>query len=242
MKASMRHNKFEVWVRWPFFLGVGLLGIDLLTTPVWVGAMDIGQAQAPFRKFQRADFGREKASINAREVADWALSSGDPQGMPFIVVDKRQARVFVFSRLGRFQGSAAALTGLTRGDESVPGIGDRPLSLIRPWERTTPSGRFAASLAKNVWGQDILWVDYEQGISLHPVRSVDPSERRLERLASPSAEDNRISFGCINVPTSFWEQVVHPLFQNTPGVVYVLPDTKALSSVFKLHPSTPVTP
>ena len=107
---------------------------------------------------------------------------------------------------------------------------------------TTPAGRFSATVAKNVWGQDILWVDYDQGISLHPVRSVDPRERRLERLASPSAEDNRISYGCINVPTSFWEKVVRPLFQNTMGVVYVLPDTKSLNAVFNLHPLTPVSP
>jgi hypothetical protein len=114
--------------------------------------------------------------------------------------------------------------------------------LIRPWERTTPAGRFNASLAKNVSGQDILWVDYEQGISLHPVRSVDPRERRLARLASPSVEDNHISYGCINVPMTSWKEVVQPQFQNTMGVVYVLPDTKALNAVFKLHPSTHPSP
>ena len=162
--------------------------------------------------------------------------------MPFVVVDKTAARVFVFNRQGRLVGAEAALLGLTRGDEGVPGIGDRPLRLIRPFERTTPSGRFSASLAQNIWGQAILWVDYEQGISLHPVRSVDPRERRLERLASPSIEDNRISYGCINVPLAFWTEVVQPQFQSAMGVVYVLPDTKPLKAVFNISSVAHATP
>jgi hypothetical protein len=216
--------------------------MDLLSTPLRLGAVELGQSQAPAAKVAGVDLGRENASRHAREVADWVLSSKDHQGLPFVVVDKTQARVFVFNPQGRLQGAAAALLGLARGDDGVPGIGDRPLSLIQPFERTTPAGRFTASLAKNVWGQPILWVDYEQGISLHPVRSVDPQERRLERLASPSASDNRISYGCINVPRSFWEKVVQPQFQNTLGVVYVLPDTKPLEAVFRHLPSAPPSP
>jgi hypothetical protein len=77
-------------------------------------------------------------------------------------------------------------------------------------------------------------LDYEQAISLHPVRSTNPSERRLERLASVTARDNRISYGCINVPTAFWRSVVRPAFKGTAGVVYVLPDTLTLGLVFAM--------
>lgn len=238
----MLNDKRRVRTRGSVFLGFLFVGTHMLSTPLSVGAVDLHPPRESLTKVSLADFGREKASVNAREVVSWVLVSQDHQGLPFLVVDKTEARVFVFSPQGRLQGAAAVLVGLTRGDEGLPGIGDRPLSLIRPFERTTPAGRFSATEAKNVWGQDILWVDYDQGISLHPVRSVDPRERRLERLASPSAEDNRISYGCINVPTSFWEKVVRPLFQNTMGVVYVLPDTKSLNAVFNLHPLAPVSP
>lgn len=234
----MLNDKWGARVSWLVSCGYVLLGASMLSTPVWVGALDLSQPQASRAKVSLADFGREKASSNAREVVNWVLGSQDHQGMPFVVVDKTQARVFVFNPQGRLQGAAPVLVGLTRGDEGVPGIGDRPLSLIQPFERTTPAGRFSASLDKNVWGHAILWVDYEQGISLHPVRSVDPKERRLERLASSTAADHRISYGCINVPHSFWNQVVQPQFQNTMGVVYVLPDTKPLQSIFKGMPHT----
>lgn len=234
----MLKDKWGARVRWPALLGFALLSTHMLSTPLWVGATDLGQPQASLAKVSVADFGQEKASSNAREVTDWVLRSRDHQGMPFVVVDKTEARVFVFNPQGRLQGAAAVLVGLTRGDEGVPGIGDRPLALIRPFERTTPAGRFSASLDKNVSGQAIMWVDYEQGISLHPVRSVDPRERRLERLASSTAADHRISYGCINVPHSFWNQVVLPQFQNTMGVVYVLPDTRSLNAIFKGMPHT----
>jgi hypothetical protein len=175
-----------------------------------------------------ADFRGELASESVQRTAEWAIRSADNQGLPFVVVDKVQARVFVFNSDGHLLGKAPALLGLTRGDDAVAGIGERPLSRIRINERTTPSGRFVASLARNISGQEILWVDYDQGISMHPVRSVDPKERRMQRLASPTANDNRISYGCINVSVHFWHKVVVPTFTGTQGIVYVLPESRPL--------------
>ena len=54
----------------------------------------------------------------------------------------------------------------------------------------------------------------------------------IERLATPTAEDNRISYGCINVPAAFYDNFVKPLFLPRNGIVYMLPDTKPLAAVF----------
>jgi hypothetical protein len=183
---------------------------------------------------EHADFRSHRASHDVRAVADWAVRSGDHQNLPFVVVDKIHARVFVFSPAGALLGVSPALLGLARGDDGVAGIGERALSQILPTERTTPAGRFMAALDSNLAGQAILWVDYELGISLHPVRSASPRERRLERLASSSEKDNRISYGCINVSAAFWHGVVQPTFANTVGVVYVLPETRPLNKVFAM--------
>ncbi len=172
------------------------------------------------------------ASPAVLAIVQGAVLSGNHQNLPFVVVDKIHAQVFVFNRSGQLLGSAPALVGLARGDEAVPGLGERPLSQIQPHERVTPAGRFVAELDRNAAGQTILWVDYEQAISLHPVRSLNPQERRLERLASASLQDKRISYGCINVPTQFWHAVVLPAFRHTKGIVYVLPDSRPLHSVF----------
>jgi hypothetical protein len=63
----------------------------------------------------------------------------------------------------------------------------------------------------------------------------NPKERRLQRLASPTPLDHRISYGCINVPAKFYNNVVSPAFTSTYGIVYVLPETRSISEIFALY-------
>jgi hypothetical protein len=182
-----------------------------------------------------ADFAAEPASADARHVADWVAASGDNQGLPFVIVDKKQARVYVFAPDARLIGAAPALLGLAIGDDSVPGIGDRKLSTIRPGERTTPAGRFVAALDHNLQGNPILWVDYAGAISMHPVITSNPAEHRAQRLATPTPLDNRISYGCINVPATFFHGTVSPAFAHSDGIVYVLPETRPVQQEFTMR-------
>jgi hypothetical protein len=152
--------------------------------------------------------------------------------MPFVIVDKKDAKVFVFAADGRLRGAAPALLGLAQGDDSSSGIGERKLADIRPEDRTTPAGRFVASLGYNFSGKDVLWVDYDLAISMHRVITSNPTERRLERLTSETPTDNRISFGCINVPERFFNEVVKSVFAGTYGVVYVLPESRPIKEIF----------
>jgi hypothetical protein len=104
--------------------------------------------QSPAATSMRADFRSEHPSDEARSMADWVVDSSDNKGLPFIVVDKVMAKVYVFDGYARLRGADSALLGLARGDRSVPGIGSRPMASIRPDERTTPAGRFKASLER----------------------------------------------------------------------------------------------
>lgn len=191
-------------------------------------------AGGPPRVASSADFLGESASDDARETANWVIRSGDNEGRPFIIVDKKATKVFVFGGRGDLRGATMALLGLAVGDESAPGVGDRQLSQIRPEERTTPAGRFAASFGLNLAGQDILWIDYNSALALHRVLAAGTSQHRLERLAPRSALSRRITFGCINVPVKFYEEVVQAEFRGTVGVVYILPETKPIHEVFQL--------
>lgn len=180
----------------------------------------------------RANFEQEVVSQASREMADWIVDSGDNLRKPFVIVDKKQAKVFVFDSLGQLRGAAPVLLGLAVGDDSVPGIGQRKLSSIRPEERTTPAGRFVASLDRNLHGEEILWVDYDTAISMHRVITSNPKERRAQRLDSPLMSDRRISYGCINVPVQFYNKVLSPAFTGTDGIVYVLPEIRSTREVF----------
>lgn len=180
----------------------------------------------------RADFGAERVSPAARHVADWVVDSGNNGSRPFVIVDKVEAKVFVFDARGSLRGAAPALLGQAQGDHTVPGIGQRKLSTIRPEERTTPAGRFVASLDRDVHGQEVLWVDYDAAISMHRVITSNPKERRQQRLDSLTPMEHRISYGCINVPVKFYDTVVSPTFKGTDGIVYVLPETRTAREVF----------
>jgi hypothetical protein len=186
-----------------------------------------------------AQFGGARPSAEARHVADWAVHSNDHAGMPFVIVDKAHSRVFVFDGEGRMLGAASALLGLALGDAAVPGIGERKMSSIRPDERTTPAGRFVATLARSLQGDDILWVDYDAAIALHRVIATVAAERRLQRLDSNVASDRRITYGCINVPVKFFDTVIAPTFREKNGIVYVLPETRTAQEVFGSYDVAP---
>lgn len=210
---------------------VRLGAVGLMVLGVWLSSAQAAD-DPPKQVLKVAQFERELASLDARHAADWVVDSDNNTGLPFVILDKKEAKVFVFHADGRLRGAASALIGFAVGDDSVPGIGEKKLSAIRPEERTTPAGRFVASLDRNLKGGQILWVDYDAAISLHPVITSNVKERRAERLATPSPLDNRISYGCINVPADFFKNVISPAFAGSNGIVYVLPETRSVKLFF----------
>ena len=173
------------------------------------------------------------ATPAAHLVADWAAAS-DAGGRPFIVIDKPAAAMYVFDADGRVRGSAPVLLGAAIGDDTVPGVGDKPLDKVLPEEKTTPAGRFVGEPGRNARGEDVVWVDYDAAVSMHRVITFNADERRLERLATATVADNRISYGCINVPAEFYDAYVRPAYAQRNAVVYVLPEVKPLNQVFPL--------
>jgi hypothetical protein len=184
---------------------------------------------------RRAQFLNQAAPQVVRQMADWVADSQDNGSLPFVIIDKPDAKVFVFDKNGRLLGATWALVGLGSGDESVPGIGTMPLTAITPVMRTTPAGRFVAGLGHDLGKLDVLWVDYSTAISLHRVINTNLAERRLERIVSPVPAEHRISYGCINVPAKFFDSVVDPAFKSTKGVVYILPEVKTMRAVFPTY-------
>lgn len=212
-------------------LGLGALSAGLPAQAHATHTSEASAGHAARAGHARPRHARVGPSGVVAQMADWIVSSGDSGGRPFIIIDKKAADVFVFDAHGALQGAAPVLLGLMKGDTSAPGVGNRDLAAIPPQQRTTPAGRFVASFGAASGHDRMLWVDYADAISLHPVVTANPKERRLERLRSPAPKDRRISFGCINVPTAFYQHVVLKAFARG-GIVYILPDTKPLEQVF----------
>lgn len=222
-------------------LAVGAIGLAAIVPAFGPGGWLSTPAAAMNSSSIRPPPDREALGWNVLDpavlrVASWVVGSEDHRRHPFFIVDKTGARLHAFDADGKLISMTPVLIGAARGDDSAPGIGDRALDHILPAERTTPAGRFLSELGSNSLGEEVVWVDHGAAVSMHAVRALVASERRHERIASPGVDDNRISFGCINVPAAFFEGFVKPAFTRTRAFVYVMPDTKRLEEVFPGFP------
>ena len=173
----------------------------------------------------------QKVSDTVIQLAGWVVASKDSEGYPFAIIDKAAAQVLVFGGDGKLRGAAPALFGSAIGDHTAPGVAGLALREIPGADRTTPAGRYVGGFGPSIDAGRVLWVDYDSAVSIHPVATGVPAEKRVERLASPSPDDNRITHGCINVAPDFYDQVVSPTFEKG-GVFYILPETDSLAETF----------
>jgi hypothetical protein len=177
-----------------------------------------------------ADFGAEPVSADVRRMANWVADSRDNGARAFVVIDKPRARVYLFGPDAHLRAAATALLGSARGDDTFPGVGDKPLKDVKPEEKTTPAGRFIAEVGESsTRGEDVVWVDYDAAVSMHRIIKVP---ERLKAMATPDVNDNRMSFGCINLPDAFYEGQLRPAVDRWGVVVYILPETRPIEQTF----------
>lgn len=172
-------------------------------------------------------------SPEAQRVIDWVVLSQDNHALPWAVIDKQNASLFLFDGKGKPLGAVPVLIGIAPGDDASPGVGNKRLADLGPAEKTTPAGRYLAKFGLPVGRERVLWVDYATSVALHGIpKDASRKERRVARMNSETPEDNRITFGCINVPNSFYQKTLRQAFQRKGGYVYVMPDSKPLEEVF----------
>lgn len=170
----------------------------------------------------------------ARRLLEWVTTTRDHQGLPFAIVDKKQARLYVYDAQGRLAGSAPAVLGSTWGDHTVPGVGERTQQgVVAANERTTPAGRFVAAAGRNRSGENVVWVDYASAFAIHRVRPGRSQAARNAALASDAARDNRLSWGCVVVAVPFYLDVVEKVLAKGRSIVYVMPETRAVADMFE---------
>jgi hypothetical protein len=170
----------------------------------------------------------QEVSDTVIELAGWVVGSKDNQGYPFVIMDKAAAQILVFGGDGRLRGAAPGLFGSAVGDHTAPGVAGLALREIPGRDRTTPAGRFVGGYGPSIDAGRVLWVDYDSAVSIHPTATGVPAEKRVERLASPTPDDNRITHGCINVAPEFYEQILKPTFEKG-GVFYILPEKDSIA-------------
>ena len=172
------------------------------------------------------------AQADTKRFAAQAVAAGDTHGHIFAVIDKSAATVSLYNAAGKLLAASPILLGMAKGDVSVPGISERAIQEISAHERTTPAGRFVTEPGTNLTGETIVWIDYDAAVSMHRLRPSNPLEKRPERMATATPLDNRITYGCVNVPAEFYDRWVLPSLGKTSGVVYILPETQPAKKLF----------
>ncbi len=180
-----------------------------------------------------ANFGSVTPTPSARRMADWVVARQDNGKLPFVVLDKRDARLYVFHPDGQLVDQTPVLLGSSHGDDTYPGIGDVPIAQVKPYQRTTAAGRFVTRPGLDEDHTDVVWLDYDAALAMHRVINKVKSEHRLDHLASPDAAQRRISWGCINIPIDFFDRDISPVFGKHAGVAYVIPERKSFEEVFE---------
>jgi hypothetical protein len=178
-----------------------------------------------------------KMSQLAKDVYSRVAPAAMESGKGFIVADKPNGMIHVFTSKGKVIVQDTALFGMDAGD-------------VMTGQKITPAGKFTMKAQK--------WEDYAggftldvwtskgefEGVAIHAAYLGVPSQNRLARLATPTAADNKISGGCINTAhDTFIEKIIPNLEALDGGMLVILPDAQeTTASLFPAQTKTTKTP
>lgn len=157
-------------------------------------------------------------SVNTVQAVQ--LSSIINPNESLIVADKKNGKIYTYNAASKEIKSSPALYGKTIADDFAS---DNDRSTI------TPSGTFTSSKAFSTHLNEDVTAFLKRGkalFAIHPVWTGTPAQRRPQRLASPEPEDNRITNGCINVPKTFYYDIIDKIKSGT--TVKVLMENEVL--------------
>ena len=147
-------------------------------------------------------------------------------GKWFMVADKPNGMLHIFKEDGSHALSDPTLYGKDTGDvlDAVSSLEGGP--------KITPAGKFTLKARASTYagGQELILVeskDYTGYIVVHAADTSTPSENRLGRLDTPTAADNRVSYGCINTKhDTFINEIKPNISKLDGGMVFVVPDAQ----------------
>jgi len=147
---------------------------------------------------------------------------------PFILVDKPTATAYIFNKDGVLQKSFPVVLGAAIGDSA----NQADVNSTRPGKyATTPAGRYNL---KYGGGSEEDYINYhnkayyltdsktgklaKNGVSLHIVYQGE-LEKRTKALNTPTPNDNRLSWGCVNVDEKIWDESIAPIVDSGLDVI-----------------------
>ena len=173
---------------------------------------------------------KAQMSPTAQAVYEAMAPVAMKSGKWFMVADKPNGMLHIFKEDGSHALSDPTLYGKDTGDVLAA------VSSLEGGAKVTPAGTFTLKARPSTYagGQELILVeskDYTGYIAIHAADTSTPSENRLGRLDTPSAADNRVSYGCINTKHDTFINEIAPNIANLDGgMVFVVPDAQEQSA------------
>lgn len=181
-----------------------------------------------------------KMSPLARQVYTSMAPAAAKTGKGFMIADKPMGMLHVFKPDGSLLVQDAALYGKDSGD-AVTGLGS-----LSGGAKITPAGQYTLKTTLDPEYAGGMRIDLAetlgggQVIAVHAAWMGDAAENRGARLKSPTASDNKISYGCINTSHDMFLKSVMPnAAMLEGGLIFVMPDaTQNTSAMFPQQTET----
>jgi hypothetical protein len=180
---------------------------------------------------------KAKMSPLAQSVYESMAPTAQASGKGFMVADKPNGMLHVFNADGSMLVQDAALYGKDVGDV------ESKVSSLQGGAKITPAGKFMLSTtvdSEYAGGMrlDLVETSSPDGvIAVHAAWLGNAKDAREARLKSPSAADNKISYGCINTThDAFLKSILPNIDKFNGGMLFILPDATAMTA--EMFPTT----
>lgn len=164
-------------------------------------------------------------SENSKSIYLYEMSQNNNKN--YLIADKTRAEMYVIGKDGKLLGKFPILLGQTKGE--FTNLSD-PDSDVAGKYATTPAGKYI--LARNglsvmeedlkLYDSKIMSMNGGHGLAIHIVY---PKEliKRMAALETPTPDDNRMSWGCINISKKMWIKYIQDNFKGTESL-YITTD------------------
>ena len=212
-----------------------ILGLKSIFTTLISASLAASQANAQ-------DNAGPPISADARQAIGEMVEKGNNT---MLILDKKQGQMITVEN-GRVVETGPALMGRDPGDSGsirtrVTPAGIFALHEYKTTDKNYATGTFLAFECNDPKSPTVC-------LALHAVWNKLPSERRPQRLATPTADDNKISNGCVNVDAAYYQRIREFLSRNSwveqngakqilrqPRFV-ILPEQAPVNSIFQPAP------
>lgn len=182
---------------------------------------------SPFTKTESNEF--QVLPENVREIHSYAEENIKDS---YIVIDKPSATLYVFNENNEIVGTMPVLLGKTKGE--APNRVD--VNDEKAVGSTTPAGKYklgkvGKNFAKKVstlYEGRLLKILGAGPLAIHMTYPEEFKER-TEALNTKSVEDNRKSWGCINISPENFDKYIKPYFSKGDQFIFITPDDTSLT-------------